>query len=281
MTTALVLCGGGSLGAIQVGMLQALVEFGLAPDLIVGVSAGALNGAFLAAGADAATTQRMAGLWRRARTREILGLSWRSALGLAGLRDHIGDSRGLRALLERELGGLLIEQLAIPLYVVCADFATGEAVVLARGSLVEATLASSAIPGVFAAVRIDGRDLVDGAIASETPIAVAARLGASRVIVLPCGFACVGTAVPRHALGRAMHAVTLLGARQLRLDYERHAAQLELRIVPPLCPLNQSASDYSQGAALIDRALAATRAWLDSGGLDQAVFPGGLQEHRH
>jgi len=202
MTTALVLCGGGSLGAIQVGMLQELLESGLAPGLIVGVSAGALNGAFLAAGANAATAQRMATLWSRVRTREILGLSWRSVLGLAGLRDHIADSRGLRALLERELGALRFEQLPIPLHMVCADLVTGEAVVLSRGSLVEATLASSAIPGVFAPVRVDGRELVDGAVAAETPVAVAARLGA-------------------------------------------------------------------------------TRAWLDSGGLDQAVFPDGLRDHRH
>jgi NTE family protein len=279
--TALVLAGGGSLGAVQAGMLRELVADGVRPDLVIGVSAGALNGAFFASDPTLANVDRMLDLWCRVTTREILGLSWRSLLGLVGLADHLADARGLRALLQRELRHARFDQLQLPLHAVCADLESGDGVVLSEGSLVDAVLASTAIPGVFPAVQVGGRALVDGAVAQETPIAVAMRLGVARLIVLPCGFACAGTAVPRHALGRAMHAITLLGARQLRQDYDRYATAAQIHIVPPLCPLRQSAYDYSRGAELIRRSREGTAAWLSAGGLGSTVFPGALVPHRH
>jgi NTE family protein len=142
-------------------------------------------------------------------------------------------------------------------------------------------LASTAIPGVFAPVTIGGRKLVDGVIAAGTPIATAVRLGATRLIVLPCGFTCVDKAVPRHAVGRAMHAITLLGARQLRQDFDHYAGRVSLRIVPPLCPLDQSSYDYSRGAPLIAAARESTRIWLDAHGLERDGFPHELHIHTH
>lgn len=218
MTTALILTGGGSLGAVQVGMLRELMDAGFRPDFIVGVSAGALNGAFLAADPAIDAVDRMAVLWSRVTTREVLGLSWRSLLAFAGLQDHFADARGLRSVLERELAVREFPGLKIPLHVLSAELASGEGVVLSRGALSDAILASTAIPGVFPPVAIDGRMLVDGAVALESPISVAIRLGATRLLVAPCGFPCAGAALSGHALGRAMHAITLLGCRQLRQD---------------------------------------------------------------
>lgn len=281
MTTALILTGGGSLGAVQVGMLRELLAADFRPDFIVGVSAGALNGAFLAADPGVATVDRMVALWSRVTTREILGLSWRSLLALAGLRDHIADSRGLRALLARELGIRDFASLQIPLHVISAELTSGDSVVLSRGPLWDAILASTAIPGVFAPVAIDGRLLVDGAVAHESPIAVAIRLGATQCIVAPCGFPCADARVSGSALGRAMHAIALLGCRQLRQDYERYSASIDICVVPPLCPLGQSVYDYSRGADLIQRARSSTLAWLASGGLGRSEFPGALLPHHH
>jgi NTE family protein len=279
--TALVLAGGGSLGAIQVGMLAELAASGLRPDMVVGVSAGAINGAFFAHAPDAGAVAQLSDLWIRVTTRQALGLSWRSLLGLVGLRDHVASPDGVRSLLERNLPYRAFEETAIPLHIVCADLVTGEEVVLSRGPVIEAVLASAAIPGVFPPVSIAGRMLIDGVVAAGTPIAAAKRLGAARVIVLPCGLACAAKAVSRRALGRAMHAITLLGARQLRQDYERYCESMAIHVVPPLCPLRQSSYDYSQGAALIARARESTRQWLDGGGLDRREFPQQLAVHTH
>jgi NTE family protein len=279
--TAFVLTGGGSLGAVQVGMLAEILAAGERPDYVVGVSAGAINGAFLAHDPSAANVARMAQIWSRVTTREALGLSLRSLFGVLGLRDHIANPAGLRSLLLRELRCRRFEQTAVPLHVLCAELVTGDEVLLSSGDLIEAILASAAIPGVFPPVPIAGRALVDGAVAAASPIAVALRLGATRLVVLPCGFACARQSVSRRALGRAMHAITLLGARQLRQDYERYAQQATIRIVPPLCPLDWSSYDYSGGVQLIERARASTRQWIESGGLAEDVFPAPLTEHSH
>lgn len=279
--TAFVLAGGGSLGAVQVGMLAELLAAGERPDMIVGVSAGAINGAFLAIDPTAKMVERMADLWSRITTREVLGLSWRSLLGLMGLRDHVANPQGLRSLLKRELPYQTFSETAVPLHLVCADLITGDEVVISHGEVIDAVLASSAIPGVFPPVQLGGRLLVDGAVAACTPISIAAGLGATRVIVLPCGFACAQNAVSKRALGRAMHAITLLGARQLRRECEHYSSSLVIRIAPPLCPLNQSSFDYSSGAALIERARESTHSWLAGGGLGCGDFPGQLAIHSH
>ena len=262
-------------------MLAELVAAGVRPDLIVGVSAGALNGAFLAFDPRLEMIERMMALWSRIRTRDVLGLSWGTLLGLVGLRDYLAHARGLRRLLEQELPYREFHGTRIPLHIVTADHHSGAEVVLAEGDVIEAVLASTAIPGVFPPVVIGGRTLVDGVVATGTPIATAVRLGATRLIVLPCGFTCAGRAIPRHPIGRAMHAITLLGARQLRTDFEHYHARAELRLVPPLCPLAQSSYDYSQGAALIAAARESTRRWLDGDGLSRTEFPEQLAVHVH
>jgi NTE family protein len=279
--TAFVLTGGGSLGALQVGMLAEILAAGERPDFVVGVSAGAINGAFLAHDPSPANVAHMARIWGRVTTREALGLSLRSLFGVLGLRDHVANPAGLRSLLLRELRCQRFEQMAVPLHVLCAELVTGDEVLLSNGDLIESVLASAAIPGVFPPVLIGGRTLVDGAIAAASPIAVALRLGATRLVVLPCGFACARQNVSRRALGRAMHAIALLGARQLRQDYERYAQQTVIRIVPPLCPLDWSSYDYSGSVQLIERARASTRQWIESGGLSQSEFPAPLTEHSH
>jgi NTE family protein len=262
-------------------MLAELLEAGFRPDFIVGVSAGALNGAFLAHDPSAETLDRMSALWSRITTREALGLSWPSLLGLVGLRGHIADPRGLRAVMERHLPYRRFEEAAIPLHIVCAEFSTGAEIVLSQGSIIEAVTASAAIPGIFPPVPIGDLLLVDGAVAGGTLIGTAIRLGARRIIVLPCGFACATPVVSARPLGRAMHAMTLMGARQLRHEFERYSSSVSVHIVPPPCPQSQSSYDYSGGAHLIARARKSTRRWIDERGLERCEFPGELSIHSH
>jgi NTE family protein len=278
---AFVLAGGGSLGAVQAGMLAELIASGVRPDLIVGVSAGALNGAFLAYEPTTTMLARVTDLWCKVRTRDILPVSLASLLGLMGWRGHIADPRGIRQLLERELPFRQFRATQVPLHIVAAEQATGIEVLLSAGDVIEAVLASTAIPGVFPAVMLGGRSLVDGAVATGTPISTAIRLGCTRLTIVPCGFTCVETAIPKHAIGRAMHAITLLGARQLRVDFAQYSQRAQLCLVPPLCPMTCSSYDYSHGATLIAAARQSTRQWIEAGGLEKRDFPGALIPHLH
>lgn len=278
---AFVLAGGGSLGAVQAGMLAELIANGRSPDLIVGVSAGAINGAFLAYEPTVPAMDRLSALWGRVRTRDILPVSIGSLLALIGRRGYLAESHGVRRLLERELPFSQFSATRIPLYIVATEQGTGAEVLISEGNVIEAILASSAIPGIFPPVVLDGRTLVDGVVAAGTPISTAVALGSTHLTIIPCGFTCVQSAVPRHAMGLAMHAITLLGARQLRADFSQYADRAQLCVVPPLCPLAYSSYDYSHGDALVAAARLSTRRWIDDGGLDKREFPDQLASHNH
>lgn len=280
--TAFVLAGGGSLGAVEVGMLQALIDWGETPSFIVGASAGAINAAYFAADPTRAGAEQLERIWCALRRKDIFPLNLRSVLGLLHRRDYLVDSRALRQLLEQHLPYRYLEEAALPVHIVASDMLSGEEVLLSSGSVIDAVLASTAIPGVFPPMQINSRMLVDGGVANNTPISTAVKLGATRVIVLPTGFACALSQVPSGAIARAMHAVSLLVSRQLVRDAERFTdSEIELRIVPSLCPLTTSPYNYSVARSLIDQANACTQQWLSDGGLDRAEVPMQLHEHRH
>ena len=277
--TAFVMAGGGSLGAVEVGMLRALLEAGEQPDFVVGASAGGINAAFFAFDPTVAGVERLRAIWVALRRSDLFPFSLSTLLGLITGRDHLCGPAGLRRLLHAHLGDRVIEDAPLPLHIVASDLATGDEVLLSAGPVVESVLASAAIPGVFPPVDVGGRLLVDGGVANNTPISSAARLGATRIIVLPTGFACALRKVPGHAIARAMHALDLLVVRQLLNDIEHYRTVLELRVVPALCPLDVSPYDYSASAMLIDRAVDSTVAWIDGGGLLRDDVP--LQAHVH
>jgi NTE family protein len=160
------------------------------------------------------------------------------------------------------------------------DALDGTSVVMSSGGASAALMASAAIPGVFPYVSIDGRALIDGSLATETPIACAVRLGATRVIVLPTGIPCALEEPPRGAIASALHAMNLLSMRQLLVDIDHCADRCSLSVLPPLCPISVEPYDFSHGAQLLDRAEESTRQWLRKGisGVDPrwALLP-----HRH
>lgn len=282
MTTAFVFAGGGSLGAVEVGMLQALVEHGARADFVVGASAGAINAASYAGRPDAEGVARLAAVWRRLRSADVFPISpLHGLLGFVGLRRSLLDPAPLRALLARELPYERLEQARVPCRVVATDVLDGSEVVLSSGPAVEALLASAAIPGVFPPQELGGRHLIDGGISSNTPLSTAVGLGAKRIVVLPTGFACALTEPPRGALAMALQALTLLVARQLVSDVLRWQAQVEIVVVPPLCPVETSPYDFSASGALIERAAASTRTWLAAGGLERPGVPHELTPHEH
>ena len=280
--TAFVMAGGGSLGAVEVGMLQALLDGGERPTFVVGASAGAINAAYFAAEPTRKGAERLERVWCALRRSDVFPLNLRSLIGLLSRRDYLVEARALRALLQRHLPYLRLEDAALPVHVVASDMLSGQEVLLSCGPVIDAVLASTAIPGVFPPVRLDGRLLVDGGVANNTPISSAIRLGATRIIVLPTGYACALRQIPSGAVARAMHALSLLVSRQLVHDAERYAdSGVALRIVPSLCPLDTSPYDYSAASALIAQSRACTADWIEAGGLHREGIPAQLHEHHH
>ncbi len=280
--TAFVLAGGGSLGAVEVGMLQALVEAEIVPDLVVGASVGAINGIHSAAAPDAGGVAALADIWYRIGHGDVFPVSvTRSLRALLGRGTSLVSPKGLRNLLRSHLPCDAIEHTAVPVHVVASDFISGEEVVLSRGPAVEAILASSAIPAIFPPVKWGDTYLVDGGIANNTPVTVAVRLGARRVIVLPTGFSCHADPTPRNAIGVALHSLNLLISRQLVSDLERLQRDVELHVIPPLCPVSRSAHDFLGTDELIELAAKSTRSWLEQGGLGNDGIPGELRPHSH
>ncbi len=279
--TAFVLAGGGSLGAVQVGMLKALSRQGIVADFVVGASAGAINGAYYAADPDEAGIARLERIWRGLRRADIFPLSLAGSLSwLLGRRDYLATPAPLRALIESELPYRQLQQARLPCHVVATDVLDGTEVVLSSGDAVPALLASTAIPVIFPTVVIAERHLMDGGVAGNTPISTALHLGATRVVVLPTGVPCTLEKPPRGAFAIAVHALNLLAMRQLRSDVERYSEHCELIVIPSLCPLAVHAYDFSHTGELIDRAEAATRLWL-RGGLDSRDALTTLLPHRH
>ena len=166
-------------------MLRALLERDIVPDVVVGTSAGAWNGSVLAADPTLAAVDRLAELWEQLRGDVIFpGGKLARAWNLLTKDDHLFADDGLRAVVD--LGGTppRFDDLAVPLRVVAADLETGEEVVLARGPLRPALLASAALPGLFPPVRLDGRVLVDGAVVDTVPLSHALAGPVDRIFVL-------------------------------------------------------------------------------------------------
>ncbi|HEX4943623.1 MAG TPA: patatin-like phospholipase family protein [Usitatibacteraceae bacterium] len=279
--TAFVLAGGGSFGAVQVGMLRALTAHGVVPDLVVGSSVGAINGAFFAGAPGSEGVAQLEAIWCGLHRQEVFPFTWRCLVGLLRRRNFVVDPGGLRGVLERYLQFRELEHAALPLHVVATDQLGGGTVRLSSGPAVEAVLASCAIPAAFPPVFIGERYLIDGAVASNTPIGVAVELGAKRIVVLPTGFACALEAPPRGVIASALHAITLLVAHQLVADIELYRERAEIITVPPLCPLSVSPYDFSQAGDMIERASEQTGRWLDKGGLSRERVPGALRGHTH
>jgi NTE family protein len=278
--TAFVFTGGGSLGAVQVGMLKALVLRGIEADFVVGASVGAVNAAYFAGDPSAAGVANLEELWRGIRRRDVFPIAPVACLfGLLAGRDYVVNPEALTNLLERHLPYRRLEEARVPCHVIATDALGGGEVRFSSGPAVDRLLASAAIPGVFPPVRIAGEYLLDGGIANNTPVSTAIELGATRVIVLPTGFSCAVERPPAGAVALALHALNLIVARQLVRDAEWFSGAAELVIVPPLCPLAVSAYDFSTTGALIDRARDATSRWLDRGGLRARGVPGALKPH--
>lgn len=280
MTTAFVLSGGVSLGAVQVGMLQALAARGITPDLLIGTSVGAINAAFVAEDAGADGLERLSAIWCSLRRSDVFPLRPSTVLRAARHADHLVSSGPLRQLITQTLGYDTLQQAPIPLTVVATEVTTGMEVVLSRGSAVDALMASAAIPGVFSPVLVDDRLLMDGGVTDHTPVSHAVRAGADVIYVLPTGYACDLAEPPEDALGMALHALTLLTQQRLIREVQEYQDQVDLRVMPTPCPCSVAPTDFTHAAELIDRARESTLGVLEHPLPGDQTGMLGLHRHR-
>lgn len=280
--TAFVLAGGGSLGAVQVGMLKALARAGVVPDLVVGASVGAINGVFYAGDPTPAGVERIERIWLGLSRRDVFPFPLvQAVLGLAGRSSHVSDPSRLRAILEPQLPCKRLEECAVGCAVVATDLMDGSERVYREGRTMDLLLASAAIPAVYPPVSHEGRHLADGGLSNNAPVSTAISLGATRVIALSTGFSCALAEPPRGAVATALHALNLLVNRRLVRDLEEIGGKVEIAVVPPLCPVGVTPFDFSKTAELIRRAEASTRLWLRQGGLSRRGVPPELSPHSH
>jgi NTE family protein len=266
MTTAFVLAGGASLGAVQAGMVDVLAGAGIEPDLIIGSSVGALNGAWIASHPWPEGAQMLCEVWLSVQRRDVFPISpVRIVRGLAGRIDHTVSSAPLARWLSVRAPFFQLEQAAIPLHVVTTDLQNGTPVVLSTGDAIEALLASSAIPGVFPPVSINGRLLVDGGLAANTPVSQAVDLGADVVYLLPTvGPEGADPPRPRSAPAVAFQSIIhLLGQASLS-EVRANASRCRLYVVPPPASIGVSPFDFRHSRQLIDLARERTKAWIGS-----------------
>ncbi|MBI4541544.1 MAG: patatin-like phospholipase family protein [Gemmatimonadetes bacterium] len=258
----LVLCGGGSRGAIEVGFAKALWERGVRFDGIVGSSVGALNGAFLAAGG---SPEQLADIWRTLRFKDVFRFNWRLLVRGVRARSMFTLGRSLRSLIDR-LGVRRFEQLSIPLAVVATDLATGAAVVIDKGSLAPALAASVAIPGLLSPVVLGGRCLVDGSLSADLPVAEAVRRGASEIWAMRCA-CCASPKYRFDSLTSIIAQVFGLAVDRTRREAEVARPGVVARVWSVEAELDVSSLDFSATAALITAAYEETSRRLDRLGL--------------
>jgi NTE family protein len=186
--TAFVLAGGGSRGAVQVGMLSELVARGVRADRVFGASVGAINGGAYAGDPTPEGITRMTEIWREVKGSDIFP---RSALdgpwAFLQKRAAVHSNSGVRAIIEAGIDFENLQDSIIPLEVVTTSLTDGRERWIAHGNAVEAILASSAIPSLFPPVIIDGDVLVDGGVVNNVPISRAIAAGCTRIYVLLCG----------------------------------------------------------------------------------------------
>ncbi|MFG3280424.1 patatin-like phospholipase family protein [Streptomyces sp. NPDC048111] len=185
---AFVLGGGGALGAYEVGMLRALIEAGIRPDLVVGTSVGAINGAAIAAEPTERAVRELADLWGSlGRSGVFSGSVLHRIRRAARNRTHVYSSQPLYELLSTRLPGKRIEDLAVPFQCVAASIERAAEHWFTEGPLVPAVMASCAVPGLLPPVEAGGEHFFDGGLINSIPVGRAVAAGARTVYVLQVG----------------------------------------------------------------------------------------------
>ncbi|MBV8304184.1 MAG: patatin-like phospholipase family protein [Acidimicrobiia bacterium] len=261
--TAFVLGGGGNLGAVQVGMLQALFEAGVVPEVLIGCSVGALNAAGVAADPTPAGVRRLRETWLNLDADQLWPAGRVSGLWMLGRKGQaIQPNDGLRQLIERTLPYKRLEDAVIPVHVNATSLETGRGHWFTTGSAVEAILASAALPAVFPPVVVDGEAYIDGGVVDNVPISRALALGASRIFVLHVGNFARPRQLPRRPIDVLLQSFSIARNHRFLAETDDPPPHVELVVLPAVDPGRIRRNDFSRSGELIQRAYTAAREFL-------------------
>lgn len=260
-----VLSGGGAYGATQVGMLRALLEVGIVPDIVVGSSVGAMNGVILAAEPDDAS-DRLAEVWRSMGRARIFGPRMKVARAFSAARHGLRkQSQGLcspdrlRSLIDAHAPDGTLEDLPTTTVVVVTDALAGRPKLLTHGPIGPALQATSAIPGVFPPVKIGGGYYIDGGVSANVPIRQAVAAGAKSVVVLDANPATMPGTLPHSLVGSVRHASMIMLRNQRADATEDLVGKHPILHVPQVTPTAQDSFDFGNSEALIEAGYTSTR----------------------
>ena len=258
-----VLGGGGSLGAVQVGMLQALSEHDIVPGVVAGTSVGSLNGAVVALDPVSAAN-RLSHAWAKiTRERVFPGGLLTQARHLQHTRTHLFPATGLAAVIADFIGtAATFEDLALPFAAVAMDIATARPHVMRDGPLLPALLASAAIPGIFPAVQLGSRQLYDGGLVANVPMRQALAMGARSLVVLDSNFPGRVPDPPATIAEVLFYTVTVAMRGQAVLDAPIAAAEVPVVYLHGPEPHPVSPLDFRQTSLLIETSYEAARVFL-------------------
>jgi NTE family protein len=276
---AFVLSGGGPLGAVQVGFLHALFEQHIVPNVVVGVSVGALNAVAVADDPSPGGVESLENLWLRMKKEDLFpGGRFVWAWHAVTRGPSLYSNEGLRRVIDRHLRASMFEELMIPAHVAATNLATGEETWFSQGSITDPLLASAAMPGVLPPVEIGGVRYVDGGVANNVPVSRAVALGARQVYVLNVH----ATAQPRR-LARPhdfmMHGMVLARAQRYRQEVETFRRKVSFFEFPPVEVGHVPFTSVSHTSRLIEAGYRTASAFLLSrSSVDEAQ--GGGRMHR-
>ena len=264
---AFVLSGGGNLGAIQVGMLRALVERGIRADFVLGCSVGALNGAAYAADPTSAGIRRLEELWMGIDDDEVMPSGWLPpSVMLARRREAVHDNAGLRALVGEALGVSRFEDLMVPFHCVATAVEPAAEAWFSQGPLIDPILASAALPGIFPLVKIGDVRYMDGAVVNDVPVTRAFLLGARTIYVLHVGTLDRPWLDPKRPFDVIVQAYWIARRHRYHEDLDALPARVKVVVLPVGSPPRLKYNDFSHSHELITQAFAATAAHLDAVG---------------
>ena len=259
----LVLSGGGAMGALQVGVLRVLFRHGFRPGRIIGTSVGALNGAFLAFHPDDAGVEHLAEIWRGLENERFLRFNpVRLAYRIASRQMNLFEGDFLERLVAEHAIEDDFAATKVPLAVVATNLNTGRKQVITEGSVSQAVLASTAIPGVFSPVQLEGDSFIDGGVVANLDLETAVEQGAREILAIDLSH-CFQLREPSNVIGVITRTVDIVMRDRVQRDMLALARRARITLVQPEIERGPGVGDLRFVSELIDQGEAFARRLAD------------------